>query len=148
MSEDCKAIVSAVDALCGKGGKWSNNYTLTHFVDIFKGSESKKIMDLGNLYLFDFLLCFLAHNITYILGHNKHALHGRGKSWQRNDVERLMRLLVMKHYLDEELVITKEDVAIAYLRIGSKARAILSGEDKVHILFLFHLKSQVLISYF
>lgn len=47
VTEDCKAIVAAVDALCGKGGKWSNNYTLTHFVDIFKGSESKKIMDLG-----------------------------------------------------------------------------------------------------
>lgn len=47
VTEDCKAIVAAVDALCGKAGKWSNNYTVNYFVDIFKGSESKKIMDLG-----------------------------------------------------------------------------------------------------
>jgi hypothetical protein len=47
VTEDCKAIVAAVDSLCGKTGKWSNNYTLNHFVDIFKGSELKKIMDLG-----------------------------------------------------------------------------------------------------
>ncbi|KAI9557156.1 D helicase bloom' [Daphnia sinensis] len=100
VTEDCKAIVSAVDALCGKAGKWSNNYTLNHFVDIFKGSESKKIMELG---------------------HNKHSLHGRGKSWQRNDIERLMRTMVMQHYLDEELFISRDEVAVAYLRVGSKA---------------------------
>ncbi|XP_057371792.1 recQ-like DNA helicase Blm [Daphnia carinata] len=100
VTEDCKAIVSAVDALCGKTGKWSNNYTLNHFVDIFKGSESKKIIELG---------------------HNKHSLHGRGKSWQRNDIERLMRTMVMQHYLDEELFISRDEVAVAYLRVGSKA---------------------------
>ena len=53
-------------------------------------------------------------------GHNKHSLHGRGKSWQRNDIERLMRTMVLNHYLDEELVISREEVAIAYLRVGSK----------------------------
>ena len=46
-TEDCKAIVSAVDAICGKvRGGFANNFTLVHFVDIFKGSELKKIVDL------------------------------------------------------------------------------------------------------
>ena len=46
-TDDCRAIAQAVDQLCGKAGKWSNNFTLTHFVDIFKGSESKKIVEAG-----------------------------------------------------------------------------------------------------
>jgi hypothetical protein len=28
--------------------------------------------------------------------------------------------MVLNHYLDEELVISREEVAIAYLRVGSK----------------------------
>ena len=42
-TEDCKAIVEAVSALCGGGRK----FTLNHFVDIFKGSEVKKVVDAG-----------------------------------------------------------------------------------------------------
>ena len=48
VTEDCKAIVAGVDSICGKAGKWSNNYTLNHFVDIFKGGATKKIIDLSN----------------------------------------------------------------------------------------------------
>lgn len=69
-------------------------------------------------------------------GHNKHALHGRGKTWQRNDIERLMRLMVMSHYLDEELFINKDEMAVAYLRVGPKAQDLLSGKDRVRRLTL------------
>ena len=64
-------------------------------------------------------------------GHNKHKLHGRGKQWQRGDVERLMRLMVMQHFLDEELFITRDGVAVAYLRTGPKSAELLSGKTNV-----------------
>lgn len=47
VTEDCKAIADAVRSLCGQSGRWGNNFTLNHFVDIFKGSEIKKIMEAG-----------------------------------------------------------------------------------------------------
>jgi len=110
VTEDCIAIVNAVNDLCGSAGRWGKNFTVTHFVDIFKGSEVKKVVEAG---------------------HNKHKLHGRGKHWIRGDVERLMRLMVMQHFLDEELFITRDGVAVAYLRTGSKAGELLSGKSNV-----------------
>ena len=62
-------------------------------------------------------------------------MHGRGKAWQRNDVERLMRLMVMSHYLDEELFINRDEVAVAYLRIGPKAEDLFNGKAKVSCQF-------------
>ena len=51
--------------------------------------------------------------------------------------------MVMQHYLDEELVITKEDMACAYLRPGPKANDLLSGKGKVIFLILpvLHIKT-------
>lgn len=109
MTEECVAICDAVRKLCtGKG--WGTNFTVVHFVDIFKGSEVKKVVDAG---------------------HNKIELHGKGKLWNRNDAERLIRTLVMKRYLDEELVTTQADTAASYLRAGPKINEILTGKEKV-----------------
>lgn len=63
--------------------------------------------------------------------HDKEPLHGRGKSWLRTDVERLMRLLVIQHYLHEELFINKDEMAMAYMRVGPRANDLLSGKAKV-----------------
>ena len=42
-----------------------------------------------------------------------------------------MRLMVMQHYLDEELFITRDGVAVAYLRTGPKASELLCGKTNV-----------------
>ena len=42
-----------------------------------------------------------------------------------------MRLMVMQHYLDEELFINKEEMAIGYLRVGPKAKDLMEGRAKV-----------------
>ena len=47
VTEDCIAIVNAVNDLCGSAGRWGKNFTVTHFVDIFKGSEVKKVVEAG-----------------------------------------------------------------------------------------------------
>ena len=64
VTEDCVAIAEAVSSLCGKTGRWANNYTVTHFVDIFKGSESKKVVEAGTIdasFSLFALDCFNAH---------------------------------------------------------------------------------------
>ncbi|XP_042866090.1 Bloom syndrome protein homolog isoform X3 [Penaeus japonicus] len=107
VTREARAILQAVKQLC-TGGRWSNNFTLNHFVDIFKGSEAKKVVDNG---------------------HNRHPLHGIGKSWSRGEVERLFRRLVLESYLQEDMVITRDEMAFAYLRPGSKCQEFLSNAN-------------------
>ncbi len=75
------------------------------------------------------LYIFKWHSV--LLEHDKEPLHGRGKNWLRTDVERLMRLLVIQHYLHEELFINKDEMAMAYMRVGPRANDLLSGKAKV-----------------
>ncbi|XP_042204924.1 Bloom syndrome protein homolog isoform X2 [Homarus americanus] len=107
VTSESRAILQAVQQLC-TGGKWSNNLTLIHFVDIFKGSEIKKVMENG---------------------HNRHSLHGIGKSWARNDAERLFRRLVLEGYLQEDMVVFRDEMACAYLRPGAKCQQFLSNPN-------------------
>lgn len=70
------------------------------------------------------------YSITYIFsGHNRHPLHGIGKSWSRGEVERLFRRLVLESYLQEDMVITRDEMAFAYLRPGSKCQEFLSNAN-------------------
>jgi bloom syndrome protein len=47
VTADCQEIVKSVKQICGKIGSWINNFTLLHMVDIFKGSDIKKIKESG-----------------------------------------------------------------------------------------------------
>ncbi|XP_063216247.1 recQ-like DNA helicase BLM isoform X3 [Bacillus rossius redtenbacheri] len=112
VTEDCKAIVKCVMEICGEASqRWTSNFTLLHIVDIFKGSDSKKIKEAG---------------------HNNHSLHGRGKDWLRADVERLLRKLTIEGFLREDMIVTRDDIAIAYVKVGAKARELLSGRAKIN----------------
>lgn len=42
----------------------------------------------------------------------------------------------MQRYLDEELVFNREDIAIAYVRIGPKSQELFSGRAKVLTFYL------------
>ena len=64
-------------------------------------------------------------------GHNTCAMFGRGRDYHRNDAERLARMLVLRHILDENIVIGHHDNAICYVKLGSKAVAFLQGHIKV-----------------
>lgn len=68
--------------------------------------------------------CSTKHIFT---GHNRHPLHGIGKSWSRNEVERLFRRLVLESYLQEDMVITRDEMAFAYLRPGTKCQQFLNN---------------------
>ncbi|XP_065568464.1 recQ-like DNA helicase Blm [Artemia franciscana] len=107
VTEDCKLIVKAIDEVCGNR---RSNFTLLHFVEVFKGSEAKKVVEWG---------------------HNKLPLHGKGKKWERGEIERLFRRLLMDEYIREELIVTHEDIPSAYLRPGKNAPLLLQGKRKI-----------------
>jgi bloom syndrome protein len=67
----------------------------------------------------------------HFLGHNKLSLYGRGKTWVRNDIERLLHKLTIEEFLMEDLVITRDDITCAYIKVGAKGEDLISGRCKV-----------------
>lgn len=81
------------DLCCGR-----NRFTLLHVVDVFKGSQSKKVLDNN---------------------HQRTPYHAKLKDWNRADIQRLLHRLVIDGYLKEELIFAN-DIPQAYLKIGPK----------------------------
>jgi bloom syndrome protein len=109
VTQDCIEIAKCVRDLFN-----NRRFTLLHLVDILKGSEVKKIHDNG---------------------HNRTVYHGRLKSWQKADIQRLLHRLVIEAYLKEDLIFAN-DIPQAYLKIGPKIEALMS--QKVSIKFPVH----------
>uniref|UniRef100_A0A182M204 RecQ-like DNA helicase BLM n=1 Tax=Anopheles culicifacies TaxID=139723 RepID=A0A182M204_9DIPT len=104
-TEDCIMIAKAVRDLCG--GR--NRFTLLHLVEVLKGSENKKVLENG---------------------HNRTAYHGKLKAWDRCDIQRLLRKLVIEEYLKEDLIFSN-DIPQAYLRIGTKIEALVNRRVRI-----------------
>ncbi|XP_058821975.1 recQ-like DNA helicase Blm isoform X2 [Topomyia yanbarensis] len=102
VTEDCIAIAKSVRDLCA--GR--NRFTLLHLVEVFKGSEQKKIIDNN---------------------HHRSPYHGRLKNWDRSDIQRLMHKLVIEDYLKEDLIFSN-DIPQAYIRIGGKIEKLMNRE--------------------
>ncbi|CAL4100970.1 unnamed protein product, partial [Meganyctiphanes norvegica] len=107
VTNEARATVKAVEQLSSGGSRFGNNFTINHFVDIFKGSTIKKIMDNG---------------------HNRHQLYGMGKNWQRGDIERTIRKLILEGILHEDMVVMR-DMSFAYMRPGPKAKDFLNNPN-------------------
>lgn len=116
LAKEARAIVTTVKQICGDG-TCGRNFTMLHFVDVFKGSAVKKVMNEG---------------------HNNVPLHGMGKSWARLDVERLFRRLIMDEYLKERLMVKEEGITFAYLNAGRRAEELLKSSSP----FIFHIKKK------
>uniref|UniRef100_A0A182QM24 DNA 3'-5' helicase n=1 Tax=Anopheles farauti TaxID=69004 RepID=A0A182QM24_9DIPT len=105
VTDDCIMIAKAVRDLCG--GR--NRFTLLHLVEVLKGSENKKVLENG---------------------HNRTVYHGKLKSWERCDIQRLLRKLVIDEYLKEDLIFSN-DIPQAYLRIGSKIETLVGRRVRI-----------------
>ncbi|CAH2982006.1 unnamed protein product [Chilo suppressalis] len=104
VTEECKLIVRCVrDASTGGRGR----YTLLHIADAMRGSKQQRLQAL-----------------------HAAAIHGRCKSWQRGDPQRLLRQLVVRGLLAERLVITN-DIASAYLVLGPNVDKLMCGGLRV-----------------
>ncbi|KAM4749060.1 recQ-like DNA helicase BLM [Rhinophrynus dorsalis] len=110
VTEDVKNIVRFVQDNCssgqryGKGRIANSRLTLNMMVDIFLGSKSAKVQT---------------------------GMFGKGAAYSRHNAERLFRKLILDRILDEELYITANDQAVAYMKLGDRAQAVLNGFMKV-----------------
>ncbi|XP_050758883.1 recQ-like DNA helicase BLM [Gymnogyps californianus] len=109
VTDEVKSIVRFVREHCGQTGRIKRNtgsgrYTLNMMVDIFLGTTSAKIQS---------------------------GIFGKGAAYSRHNVERLFRKLVLDKILDEDLYITANDQAVAYVILGEKAQAVLDGSLEV-----------------
>uniref|UniRef100_A0A182VYJ5 RecQ-like DNA helicase BLM n=1 Tax=Anopheles minimus TaxID=112268 RepID=A0A182VYJ5_9DIPT len=104
-TDDCIMIAKAVRDICG--GR--NRFTLLHLVEVLKGSENKKVLENG---------------------HNRTVYHGKLKSWDRCDIQRLLRKLVIDEYLKEDLIFSN-DIPQAYLRIGGKIETLVNRRVRI-----------------
>uniref|UniRef100_A0A8C6XZ99 RecQ-like DNA helicase BLM n=1 Tax=Naja naja TaxID=35670 RepID=A0A8C6XZ99_NAJNA len=109
VTEEVKNIVRFIKEYCGEKGtrnikRSAGRYTLNMMIDIFLGSKAAKIQQ---------------------------GLFGKGAAYSRHNAERLFRKLVLDKILDEDLYITANDQAIAYIQLGEKAVAVLNGSLQV-----------------
>ncbi|NWW42319.1 BLM protein, partial [Pedionomus torquatus] len=111
VTDDVKGIVRFVQEHCGQTGRANANrnagfgrYTLNMMVDIFLGTKSAKVQS---------------------------GIFGKGAAYSRHNAERLFRKLVLDKILDEDLYITANDQAVAYVILGQKAQAVLNGSVQV-----------------
>ncbi|NXF91932.1 BLM protein, partial [Eubucco bourcierii] len=111
VTEEVKSIIMFVQQHCGqgRGGNGRKNagtgrYTLNMMVDIFLGKTSAKIQS---------------------------GIFGKGAAYSRHNGERLFRKLVLDKILDEDLYITANDQAVAYVILGERAQAVLDGALQV-----------------
>ncbi|XKL68718.1 hypothetical protein PGB90_006487 [Kerria lacca] len=114
VTEDCKAIVNFVNEVCGDPNlsSWKSNFTANHIVDVFYGSNLAKVRQHG---------------------HDKNSLYGRGKSWERLDIERLIHQLIFEGYLFEKMTATRDNIVVAYVKVGPKAFELLTGDIKIMV---------------
>ncbi|KAJ6647364.1 Bloom syndrome protein like [Pseudolycoriella hygida] len=105
VTDDCKTIAKAVRDLC----EGKNRFTMIHIVDVLKGGTSQKVVSSR---------------------HDQTTYHGHLKSWQTNDIKRLLHRMVTDEYLREDLYFSR-DIPHAYLKIGSNIEKLMRGNIKV-----------------
>ncbi|XP_066540349.1 recQ-like DNA helicase BLM isoform X1 [Hoplias malabaricus] len=110
VTEDVKKIVRFVQENCEKVGSrygrtsQQNRLTLNMLVDIFIGSKSARVQS---------------------------GMYGCGAAYSRHNADRLFKKLVLDNVLMEDLYITNNGQAVAYISAGPKAMNVLNGSLQV-----------------
>ena len=93
VTQEAKDIVALVRELQG------DKVTMNHVMDVFRGMKHAKIVS----------LC-----------HDQLHHYGKGKSWRKQDTERLFRMLVIREILTEKCELNGMGFPMSHLRIGAK----------------------------
>lgn len=110
VTDIARMIASAVKDLSSN----RNRNTVLQLVDVFKGSNSKKIVESG---------------------YNNTKYHGHLKHWDRSDIQRIFHKLVLENFLQEEIFINQNDIPISYIRIGSKIAELMTPGSRTKVMF-------------
>ena len=81
---------------------------MNHLVDIWRGSRCKRMITSGL---------------------DKDPLHGKGAHMTAVEANRIIKKLILEGYLWEELFVNKDCGASAYVKLGPKAKKLLSGKN-------------------
>ena len=84
-----------------------DQFTLVQYMEALRGSTATKVIN---------------SELSSLL------LYGKGSSFTKHDLERLLHLLVLKEVLSESLQIGTHDNVVCYLKLGPKAGAVLAGK--------------------
>lgn len=103
MTAKARLIVESIQQVCRSK---DSQFTLLHYLEVFRGSTSNKIMSSG---------------------HTSLPMYGKGSSIQRTDLERLFHLLVISGYLEESLHTGSHENVVSYLKPGREAANLVSG---------------------
>ncbi|XP_050297459.1 recQ-like DNA helicase Blm isoform X2 [Anthonomus grandis grandis] len=117
VSKQAKELCTLVRDLTQK-----ENVTMLHVADVYRGSKIKKILDRR---------------------HDRHPLYGAGASIDRNDVQRILKELILKHILADFCTYTG-DFPVVYLKTGPKFYQFLNSDYKLTISVCTEKKSKSL----
>lgn len=120
ITKECKLIMNCVREVCGN----RNRFTLLYITDLLKGCSVKKIVDNN---------------------HNKTKFWGSLKTWEKSEIERILRKMVVEQYLREELIFSK-DIPQAYLYLGPNVNQLMCLNSKTKIEFAIKSNSKSLKS--
>jgi bloom syndrome protein len=109
-----KKIVNCIKELCE-----DKRFTILQMVDVFKGAETKKVVDFG---------------------HNRSDYHGYLKTWERSDIQRIFHKLILEHYLREEIIVHR-DIPQSYIKIGPNVGDLMTRGKKVQFSVVDHVKA-------
>ena len=82
--------------------------TMLHVIDVFRGLKHARIMDLG---------------------HDQCRMYGKGKSWRKQETERLFKLLIIKQIIMERVELNGMGFPVTYVKLGPKSR--LPNTEKI-----------------
>lgn len=108
VTEESKKIAKLVDSV------QDSRVTLIYCQDLFKGSNSSKIVQAG---------------------HTDLEFHGAGKSLLKSDIERIFFHLITKRILQEYAIMNNSGFAVNYVKLGPNGRKLLDGKVEVRMQF-------------
>ncbi|XP_057656243.1 recQ-like DNA helicase Blm isoform X1 [Diorhabda carinulata] len=106
VTKDAKQLGILVKDLSAK-----SNVTMLHVADVYKGSKIQKI---------------------FKMGHDKHRLYGAGSSFNKNDIQRILKTMVLKNVLEDKVIYAGE-YPVVYITTGKKFNALNAPDLKITI---------------
>jgi superfamily II DNA helicase RecQ len=115
--DNCEKDLDSVEKDVTQEAKWivdlvgetqGDKVTMLHIMDVFRGLKHSKIMDLG---------------------HDSCRMYGKGKSWKKQETERLLRLLIIKQIIMERVELNGMGFPVTYVKLGPKSR--LPNTEKI-----------------
>lgn len=106
ITKDAKQLAILVKDLSARA-----NVTMLHVADVYKGSKLQKILKMG---------------------HDKHRLYGAGSSFDKTDIQRILKTLVLKNILEDKVIYAGE-FPVVYITTGKKFNALNAPDLKIMI---------------